>query len=140
MASFPDRVDHLLRSSENENADSPADHYADFPAPTPKFDIAQECQFEASSKDEMDRCVTDETQTREQLQTEWTQFAPSAKPSAKRRGRHFQLCRIAGLPRNGERCEEAGRWEDVKVALPVVRGLHGSRTEGTTLRFKVGDF
>jgi hypothetical protein len=28
----------------------------------------------------------------------------------------------------------------VKVALPVVRGLHGSRTEGTTRRFKVGDF
>src|SRR6476660_9446316 len=44
----------------------------------------------------------------------------------KRRGRHFQLCRIAGLPRNGERCEEGGRWVDVKVALPVVLGLHGS--------------
>ena len=28
----------------------------------------------------------------------------------------------------------------MKVALPVVRGLHGSRTEGTTRRFKVGDF
>jgi hypothetical protein len=28
----------------------------------------------------------------------------------------------------------------VKVALPVVRGLHGSRTDGTTRRFKVGDF
>jgi hypothetical protein len=28
----------------------------------------------------------------------------------------------------------------VKVALPVVRGLHGSRTEGTIRRFKVGDF
>jgi hypothetical protein len=28
----------------------------------------------------------------------------------------------------------------VKVALPVVRGLHGSRAEGTTRRFKVGDF
>jgi hypothetical protein len=27
----------------------------------------------------------------------------------------------------------------VKVALPVVRGLHGSQT-GTTRRFKVGDF
>src|SRR6185436_4334877 len=24
------------------------------------------------------------------------------------------------------RCEEGGRWEDVKVALPVVLGLHGS--------------
>ena len=28
----------------------------------------------------------------------------------------------------------------MKVALPVVRGLHGSRTEGTTRRFKAGDF
>jgi hypothetical protein len=28
----------------------------------------------------------------------------------------------------------------VKVALPVVRGLHGSRTEGNTRRFKAGDF
>ena len=26
----------------------------------------------------------------------------------------------------------------MKVALPVVRGLHGSRTEGATRRFKVG--
>ena len=47
---------------------------------------------------------------------------------------------LQGLPRNGERCEAGGGWEDVKVALPVVRGLHGSRTEGTTRRFKVGDF
>ena len=45
----------------------------------PKFDIARECQFEAGSKDELDRCVTDETQAREKLQTEWAQFAPSAK-------------------------------------------------------------
>ena len=28
----------------------------------------------------------------------------------------------------------------MKVALPVVRGLHGSRAEGTPRRFKVGDF
>ena len=28
----------------------------------------------------------------------------------------------------------------MKVALPVVLGLHGSQTEGTTRRFKVGDF
>jgi hypothetical protein len=27
---FPDRVDHLLPQLENENADSPADHYSDF--------------------------------------------------------------------------------------------------------------
>src|ERR1700716_4759935 len=44
-----------------------------------KFDIARECQFEAGSKEELDRCVTDETQAREQLQTEWAQFTPSAK-------------------------------------------------------------
>jgi hypothetical protein len=45
----------------------------------PKLDIARECQFEAGSKEELDRCVTDETQAREQLQTEWAQFTPSAK-------------------------------------------------------------
>ena len=28
----------------------------------------------------------------------------------------------------------------MKIALAVVRGLHGSRTEGTISRFKVGDF
>ena len=28
----------------------------------------------------------------------------------------------------------------MKFALLVVRGLHGSRAEGTTRRFKVGDF
>jgi hypothetical protein len=45
----------------------------------PKLDIARECQFEAGSKEELDRCVTDETQAREQLQTEWKQFTPSEK-------------------------------------------------------------
>src|SRR5882757_8663754 len=45
----------------------------------PKFDVAWECQFEAGSKEELDRCVTDETQAREKLQTEWAQFTPSAK-------------------------------------------------------------
>src|ERR1700726_2280054 len=56
-----------------------------------------------------------------------------------RRGRHFQLCRIADVPGNGERCKAGEGWEDVKVALPVVRGLHGSRAEGTTRRFKVDE-
>ena len=55
------------------------------PNAVPKFDIARECQFEASSKDDLDRCVTDETQAREKLQTEWAQFTPSAKPSATRK-------------------------------------------------------
>jgi hypothetical protein len=45
----------------------------------PKLDIARECQFEVGSKEELDRCVTDEAQAREQLQTEWAQFTPSAK-------------------------------------------------------------
>ena len=45
----------------------------------PKFEIARECQFEGGLKDDLNRCVTDETQAREQLQTEWAQFTPSAK-------------------------------------------------------------
>ena len=45
----------------------------------PKFDIARECQFVAGSKEELNRCVTDETQAREKLQTDWKQFTPSAK-------------------------------------------------------------
>jgi allophanate hydrolase subunit 2 len=50
----------------------------------PKFDIARECQFEIGSKVELNRCVTDETQAREQLQTKWTQYAPSEKNSVTR--------------------------------------------------------
>jgi hypothetical protein len=45
----------------------------------PKFDIARECQFEIGSKEELNRCVTDETQARAKLQTEWKQFGPSEK-------------------------------------------------------------
>jgi len=45
----------------------------------PKFDIARECRFESGTKEEQERCATDETQARDQLQTEWTQFSPSAK-------------------------------------------------------------
>ena len=45
----------------------------------PKFDIARECQFEIGSQEELNRCMTDETQAREQLQTKWTQYAPSEK-------------------------------------------------------------
>jgi hypothetical protein len=45
----------------------------------PKLDIARECQFEGGLKEDLNRCITDETQAREQLQTEWTQFTPSAK-------------------------------------------------------------
>ena len=45
----------------------------------PKFDVARECQFESGTKEEMERCTTDETQARDQLQTEWIQFSPSDK-------------------------------------------------------------
>ena len=45
----------------------------------PKLNIARECQFEGGLKDDLDRCMTDETQARKQLQTEWAQFTPSAK-------------------------------------------------------------
>jgi hypothetical protein len=45
----------------------------------PKFEIARECQFEGGLKDDLNRCVTDETQAREQLQTKWKQFTPSEK-------------------------------------------------------------
>jgi hypothetical protein len=30
----------------------------------PKFEIARECQFEGGSKEDLNRCVTDETQAR----------------------------------------------------------------------------
>ena len=45
----------------------------------PKFDIARECQFEIGSQEELNRCVTDETQARAKLQTEWKQFGPGEK-------------------------------------------------------------
>ena len=43
----------------------------------PKFDIARECQF--GSKEEQKRCTDEETQARDQLQTEWIRFSPSDK-------------------------------------------------------------
>jgi len=45
----------------------------------PKLDIARECQFEGGTREAQARCVSDETQARSQLQTEWKQFGPSAK-------------------------------------------------------------
>jgi hypothetical protein len=45
----------------------------------PKFDIARVCQSEGGSNEEQKRCADDETQARDSLQTEWTQFSPSAK-------------------------------------------------------------
>jgi len=72
-------------SSENKNADSSPDHYSDFPTPNTyrgrhaKFDVARECQFESGSKEEQSRCATEETQARDQLRTEWTQFTAGQK-------------------------------------------------------------
>jgi hypothetical protein len=45
----------------------------------PKFEIARECQFEGGTKEMRERCVTDESQARDQLQTEWAQFTADAK-------------------------------------------------------------
>jgi hypothetical protein len=45
----------------------------------PKFDVSRVCQSEAGSNEEQKRCAADETQARDTLQTEWTQFTPSAK-------------------------------------------------------------
>jgi hypothetical protein len=45
----------------------------------PKFEIARECKSEGGFKEDLNRCVTDETQASEQLQTEWKQFTPSEK-------------------------------------------------------------
>jgi hypothetical protein len=45
----------------------------------PKFDIVRECQSEGGDKEMRNRCVDDETQAHGQLQTEWTQFTPSAR-------------------------------------------------------------
>ena len=78
----------------------------------PKFDIARECQFEAGSKEELNRCVIDETQAREKLQTEWKQFSPSARAQCNQEndvGGIFSYVELQTLPRNGERCEEGGR-------------------------------
>ena len=45
----------------------------------PKFDIARQCQFEIGSNEDQKGCADDETQARDTVQTEWTQFTPSAK-------------------------------------------------------------
>jgi hypothetical protein len=45
----------------------------------PKFDITRECQNEGGTQETQKRCAEDETQARNQLQTEWTQFTPGAR-------------------------------------------------------------
>jgi hypothetical protein len=54
-------------------------HPTPIPDAMPKFEIGRECQFEGGLKADLNSCVTDETQAREQLQTEWKQFTPSEK-------------------------------------------------------------
>jgi len=51
----------------------------------PKFDIARMCQSEGGSTEAQKRCADDETQARDTVQAEWTQFTPSAKSSATRK-------------------------------------------------------
>ena len=45
----------------------------------PKFDIARICQSAGDSNEEQKRCAEEETQARDTVQTEWTQFTSSAK-------------------------------------------------------------
>ena len=45
----------------------------------PKYDVARECQAESGSREDQQRCATDETQARDQLGTEWMQFTPSER-------------------------------------------------------------
>jgi hypothetical protein len=58
------------------------------PAPVadavPKFDIVRECQAEGGDNNAQDRCVQDEKQAFNQLQTEWTQFGRGAKSQCDR--------------------------------------------------------
>jgi hypothetical protein len=45
----------------------------------PQFNIARECQAEGGTNEMEQRCTTDEMHARDQLQSEWAQFSPSAK-------------------------------------------------------------
>jgi hypothetical protein len=45
----------------------------------PKFDIARECRSEGGSKPVVEKCTGDEAEARDQLQTQWIQFAASDK-------------------------------------------------------------
>jgi hypothetical protein len=45
----------------------------------PQFDIVRECQAEGGTKGMEQRCTNDEMHARDQLQSEWAQFSPSAK-------------------------------------------------------------
>jgi len=45
----------------------------------PSFSIASECRFEGETTEVVDRCSKDETDARQKLEGEWSQFAPADK-------------------------------------------------------------
>jgi hypothetical protein len=68
-----------------QDARSSADYYSDFPAPHSCRGRHAETRyragvrFEGGPQETQARCVSDETQARNQLQKEWTQFGSGAK-------------------------------------------------------------
>jgi hypothetical protein len=50
----------------------------------PKFDIVRECRSEGGPQAALDRCAQDEAAARNQLQTEWVQFAAYDKATCVR--------------------------------------------------------
>jgi hypothetical protein len=57
---------------------------ATVPDKVPTFDIAHTCQTEGSSVVAPERCARDETKARDQVQTEWPQFATADKATCTR--------------------------------------------------------
>ena len=49
------------------------------PDKMPAFDIAHSCQTEGTSVVAPEQCTRDETKARDQVQTEWSQFAAADK-------------------------------------------------------------
>ena len=45
----------------------------------PSFSITSECRFEGETSEVVDRCSKDETDARQKLEGEWSQFAPADK-------------------------------------------------------------
>ena len=45
----------------------------------PSFSISSECRFEGETSEVVDRCSKDETDARQKLEGEWSQFAPADK-------------------------------------------------------------
>jgi hypothetical protein len=72
----------------------------------PKFDIARECQFEIGSKEELNRCVTDETQAREKLKRNGNNLLPANKACVTRKptGTAFPVM---------SNCRSASKWREM---------------------------